>query len=58
MFEVTLMPVWLKITILWFLWALAVSANFVVQLVDPKNHLYAPWVSGILTATASVFLLL
>lgn len=58
MFEVTLMPVWLKITILWFLWALAVSANFVVQLVDPKNHLYVPWVSGILTATASVFLLL
>ena len=51
------MPVWLKITILWFLWALAVSANFVVQLVDPKNHLYAPWVSGILTATASAFLL-
>ena len=52
------MPVWLKIIILWFLWALAASASYLVQLVNPQNRLYAPWVSGLLTATATAFLIL
>lgn len=58
MFEVVLMPIWLKIVILWFLWALTASASYLVQLVNLQNRLYAPWVSGILTATATMFLLL
>ncbi len=52
------MPVWLKIIILWFLWALSASASYLVQTVDPQNRLYAPWVSGLLTATATAFLIL
>lgn len=52
------MPIWLKIVVLWFLWALTASASYLVQLVNPQNCLYAPWVSGILTATATMFLLL
>lgn len=52
------MPTWLKIAILWLLWAFSASASYLVQLVSPQNRLYAPWVSGILTATASVFFVL
>lgn len=58
MFEVMLMPIWIKISILWFLWALSASASYLVQTVDPQNRLYAPWVSGLLTATATAFLIL
>lgn len=52
------MPVQLKIAILWLLWAVAASASYLVQLVNPQNRLYAPWVAAVLTATATVFLLI
>lgn len=57
MFEVLSMPIWLKIFILWLLWAIAASCSYVVQLVSPQNRLYNPWVSAVLTGTATMFLL-
>ena len=51
------MPIWLKIFILWLLWAIAASCSYVVQLVSPQNRLYNPWVSAVLTGPATMFLL-
>ncbi len=52
------MAVWIKIFVLWIMWATFAGCSYAVQVIEPKNRLFPIWVNGVAILTATLFLLI